>query len=104
VRAQLVIVGSHRRKGLTKKVLGSTSERVLELAHTSVTVASADPAADVAIEPPCPDCLAVRGASAGKEWWCDRHREHHVHGRSFSYRRQWPLDLHDSEVVPTGVD
>jgi nucleotide-binding universal stress UspA family protein len=64
VGAQLVIVGSHRRKGLTKKVLGSTSERVLELAHTSVTVASSDPAADVAIEPPCPQCRAVRARHA----------------------------------------
>jgi nucleotide-binding universal stress UspA family protein len=105
VGAQLIVVGSHGRKGLMKKILGSTSEKVLELAHCSVVIATGDPASEApAIEPPCPDCQRERVASAGKTWWCSRHAEHHVRGHALSYRREWPFALHDSEVIPTGVD
>jgi nucleotide-binding universal stress UspA family protein len=105
VGAQLIVVGSHGRKGLVKKILGSTSEKVLELAHTSVVIASGDPSAEApAIEPPCPACQSVRRASKGQEWWCARHAATHPPGHSYSYRSEWPSELHDSEVIPTGID
>jgi nucleotide-binding universal stress UspA family protein len=105
VGAQLIVVGSHGRKGLAKKLLGSTSEKVLELAHTSVVIASGDPSAEVpAIEPPCPECQSARRASRGRQWWCTRHAETHPPGHSYSYRSEWPSELHDSEVIPTGID
>ena len=105
VDAQLIVVGSHGRKGLTRKILGSTSERVLELSNIAVVIASGDPSREVpAIEPPCPACIMERRRSGGTSWWCARHREHHVHAHSYSFRQQWPSAVHDSNVVPTGVD
>jgi nucleotide-binding universal stress UspA family protein len=106
VAAQLIVVGSHGRGGLMKKLLGSTSEKILELAHSaSVVLATGDAGTEPpAIEPPCPDCQRARTASDGKNWWCARHAEHHVHGHALSYRREWPFALHDSEVIPTGID
>jgi nucleotide-binding universal stress UspA family protein len=105
VGAQLIVVGSHGRKGLAKKILGSTSEKILELAHTSVVIASGDPSAEApAIEPPCPDCQSARRASKGQQWWCARHAETHPLGHSYSYRSEWPTEFHDSEVIPTGID
>ena len=105
VGAQLVIVGSHGRRGVAKKLLGSTSERVLELSKAPVVVASGDPATEApAIEPPCTACKAARVLSKGRGWWCPRHAEHHARAHSYSYRGEWPSELHDSEVIPTGVD
>jgi nucleotide-binding universal stress UspA family protein len=104
-RAQLIVVGSHARTGMLKKILGSTSERVLELSGVSVLLATGNASTESpAIEPLCPECRRTRETSRGEQWWCSRHTEHHAHGHTVSYRRQWPFAVHDSEVVPTGVD
>jgi nucleotide-binding universal stress UspA family protein len=103
--AQLVVVGSHARQGVLKKLLGSTSEKVLEISPVSVLLATGDASTESpAIEPLCPECRRTRATSRGEQWWCSRHTEHHAHGHTVSYRRQWPFAVHDSEVVPTGVD
>jgi nucleotide-binding universal stress UspA family protein len=105
VGVQLVVVGSHGRSGVAKKLLGSTSERVLELSRAPVVVASGDPASEApAIQPPCAACKAARVLFNGRRWWCPRHSEHHARAHSYSYRCEWPSELHDSEVIPTGVD
>ena len=67
-------------------------------------VATEDPSAEPAVEPPCKDCQRVRPTSDGKKWWCSRHAEHHARAHSYSYRDEWPFELHDSDVIPTGVD
>jgi nucleotide-binding universal stress UspA family protein len=105
IGAQLLVVGSHGRKGLMKKLMGSVSEKVLELSHTSVVIATGEPSSESpTIEPPCKECQKARQASQGKQWWCTRHAEHHARAHSFSYRREFPFAQHDSEVIPTGVD
>ncbi|MFO0680161.1 MAG: universal stress protein [Polyangiaceae bacterium] len=82
VRADLLVVGTHSRKGLKRALLGSVASAVVERAPCPVYVARpADYAAAVPeIEPPCPDCIAVQFASAGEKLWCARHSEKHVHG------------------------
>ncbi|HBE68502.1 MAG TPA: hypothetical protein DDW52_10180, partial [Planctomycetaceae bacterium] len=41
--AELIVVGSHGRTGLSRLVLGSTAERVTRLAHCAVLVVKLEP-------------------------------------------------------------
>ena len=87
--ADLVVVGSHGRRGLSRVLLGSVAERVGHLARCPVWLIR--PKAHVGglkvpeIEPPCPECVKTRLASNGTKLWCDRHSEHHVHVHHFAY-------------------
>jgi len=88
--ADLVVVGSHGRRGAERFLLGSVAERVSRLARCPVWIVR--PKAHVGahrvpeIEPPCPDCIARRQETGGKELWCARHAEHHVWGHRVSYQ------------------
>ena len=77
IDADLLVVGSHRLRGIPKLVLGSVAERVLHAAHCPVLVAvpkdySAQ-ARSPEVEPPCPDCLRTRRETANARFWCERH-------------------------------
>jgi nucleotide-binding universal stress UspA family protein len=109
VGADLLVVGAHKSPHVKQLVLGSVAERLLRAAPCPVFVAGPmpanhDDAHDPAVEPPCPDCLEARGKSAGSEWWCARHAQHHAQAHYYSFHRQLPLRTHDSAVTPTGVD
>jgi nucleotide-binding universal stress UspA family protein len=109
VGADLLVVGARKGPHLKQLVLGSVAERLLIAAPCPVFVAGPMPAAgddahDPAIEPACPDCLTARRKSAGREWWCAHHAQHHAHAHSYSFARELPLRTHDSAVIPTGVD
>jgi nucleotide-binding universal stress UspA family protein len=89
VDADLVVVGSHGPHGVERLVLGSVAEHVSRLARCPVWIVR--PKAHVGgeavpeIEPPCPDCVARRDATQGKEFWCARHAEHHPHAHRYAY-------------------
>jgi nucleotide-binding universal stress UspA family protein len=109
VGADLLVVGALKGPHLKQLVLGSVAERLLLAAPCPVFVAGPmpadhDSAHEPAIEPACSDCLAARRKSAGREWWCVRHTQHHAHPHSYSFLRALPLRTHDSAVIPTGVD
>jgi nucleotide-binding universal stress UspA family protein len=109
VGADLLVVGAKKGPHLKQLMLGSVAERLLLAAPCPVFVAGPmpvdrDDAHEPAIEPACPDCMAARQNSAGREWWCVRHTQHHVHAHVYSYLRELPLRTHDSAVIPTGVD
>jgi nucleotide-binding universal stress UspA family protein len=77
VNADIVVVGTHRRAGLSKMMLGSVAQQVLDHAHCPVLIAlpkdySGKSASDT-IQPPCPDCLETRRSSNGEHYWCERH-------------------------------
>jgi nucleotide-binding universal stress UspA family protein len=78
VNAELVVVGTHRRSGVKKFMLGSVAEQVVRHAHCPVFIAmpkdysNSKPRAE-APEPVCPRCLEVRKQSQGQASWCDRH-------------------------------
>lgn len=84
--ADLIVLGTHGRTGVKRFVFGSVAEQVVRRAGCPVLVvrdkdyeshaAAGEPVP--AIEPPCPDCVATRRASDGKQQWCARHSEHHV--------------------------
>ena len=89
LEADLVVVGTHGRRGLSRLLLGSVAEAVVRLAPCPVFVVrpKALPAADgPKIAPPCPLCVETRVATAGKEYWCEQHRAHH--GQRHTYHQR----------------
>lgn len=83
VHADLVVVGTHDRKGLKRLVLGSVAEQVVRAAPCAVLVARAreEDARVPEIEPPCPQCLETQRATKGDKLWCAQHAVRHPHGR-----------------------
>ena len=77
VRADMILVGTHSKRGVARLFLGSVSERVVREAHCPVIVIREthyDPdAPGIGPEPPCRRCLEVRRESGGEIWWCDLH-------------------------------
>jgi nucleotide-binding universal stress UspA family protein len=87
--ADLVVVGTHGRRGFARLVMGSVAEGVVRLAPCAVLVVRPRGLApDVPkIEPPCPRCLETRAATDGKEFWCVQHREHHDRRHTYHFDR-----------------
>jgi hypothetical protein len=87
VNADLVVLGTHDRRGLQHLVFGSVAENVARLAPCSVLVVRPKtiPHPMPAIEPPCPRCLAARAESNGTQFWCEQHRERH--GQRHTYHQ-----------------
>lgn len=108
VRADLIVVGSHRGPHLKHWIVGSTAERLIVGAPCPVLVASPRPIEpekhEPSIEPPCPQCVEARAASKGAQWWCERHAHRGNGAHSYSYQREIPFASHDSEAIPTGID
>lgn len=88
--ADLVVVGTHGRRGISRLLLGSVAEAVVRLAPCPVFVvrekALHDANAVPQIEPPCPRCVDIRRETAGKEMWCAAHRQHH--GQRHTYHQR----------------
>ena len=99
IRADLVVVGTHGRRGVQRFLLGSVAEKTVRLAPCPVLVvrpknfAAMDSVPE--IEPTCPGCLKVREETAGAKWWCDGHittpASPNVY--SHSYRLDQPPDV-----------
>lgn len=87
LEADLVVVGTHGRRGLSRMLLGSSAEATVRLAPCPVLVVrpKAVPEAPPRIEPPCPRCVEARRASNGSEMWCEQHRERH--GQRHTYHQ-----------------
>jgi len=101
VEADLVVVGTHGRRGLARFLLGSVAEGVVRLAPCPVLVmrpvgAAAESDAPK-IEPPCQQCLEVRQASNGAQFWCERHSERH--SRAHTYHFTPFRDAHQSGLL-----
>lgn len=102
LEADLVVVGTHGRRGIARLLLGSVAEAVVRLAPCPVLVVrpKALPEQPPRIEPPCPQCLAARQASAGAEFWCEQHRERHGQRHTYNQRdrvgaeTEMPLTFH----------
>ena len=104
LEADLVIVGTHGRRGLSRLLLGSVAEAVVRLAPCPVFVvrSKALPAeAAPQIEPPCPRCVETRRATGGKAYWCEQHRERHGQRHTYHQRdrvgadTEMPLVFHN---------
>ena len=87
LEADLVIVGTHGRRGVPRLILGSVAEGIVRLSPCPVLVVrpKAMPTVVPVIEPPCPRCVEARKASGGQEQWCEQHRERH--GQRHTYHQ-----------------
>jgi nucleotide-binding universal stress UspA family protein len=94
LEADLVVVGTHGRRGIRRLLVGSVAEGVVRLARCPVYVVRPKDhqgALEVpVIEPPCPQCVEARRRSGGQELWCEQHSEHH--GRGLLYTNPSPRD------------
>ena len=97
VEADLVVVGTHGRRGARRFFLGSVAESTVRLAPCAVLVVRPPDATVPKIEPPCPRCLEIRRATNGKEFWCDQHRQHHE--LSHTYHLGAAADDHQSSFL-----
>ncbi|MEY4582418.1 MAG: hypothetical protein RL701_7121 [Pseudomonadota bacterium] len=75
--ADMIVIGTRLGKRIEKLLLGSTANRVLRRAERPVLLAMpkgpSAAASTSTIEPACPDCVAAREDSAGRDTWCARH-------------------------------
>jgi nucleotide-binding universal stress UspA family protein len=75
--ADLIVVGTRKRRGVGKLMFGSVAERVLHSACCPVLVAVAKDhrhaSESLGLEPACADCLALRERSTHQGYWCERH-------------------------------
>jgi nucleotide-binding universal stress UspA family protein len=88
LEADLVIVGTHGRRGVSRLLMGSVAEGVMRWAPCPVLVMRPKATAETlpAIEPPCPRCVEERTRTSGAELWCEQHRERH--GRRHTYHQR----------------
>lgn len=101
IGADIVVVGTHRRAGLKKLMLGSVAQEVLEHAHCPVLIALAKDYAGKShsdiIEPACQDCLNIRRSSNGEHYWCERHSRSYLKPHVYE-----PTELRrTASVMPT---
>jgi nucleotide-binding universal stress UspA family protein len=101
--ADLIVVGTHGRRGVSRLVLGSVAERVVRHARLPVLVSrpgimreeEEERASRWDPEPPCIHCVDTRRDTNGEIWWCQLHSKPHPlphryqYRHSFSQQRAW---------------
>lgn len=102
--ADLVIVGTHGRRGVRRLLVGSVAEGVVRVAHCPVLVVrpKGHPDHVPAIEPPCPRCVATREESGGSELWCAQHREKHGRRHTYHFGDRGTAETNPPLVTPQG--
>jgi nucleotide-binding universal stress UspA family protein len=89
VEADLIIVGTHGRRGLKRLLVGSVAEHVMRRARCPVLVMRPrhyDEQPELVPEPPCPDCVEVRERTNGATWWCEVHAQPREPAHRYSYQ------------------
>lgn len=81
--ADLIVVGSHQRKGVERFLLGSVSEQVVRKAPCQVLVSRPKSCEAIPeIEPPCAECTATQARTSGTKLWCAQHEHREQHARA----------------------
>src|SRR4051794_16237703 len=78
LRAGLIVVATHGKKGIVRLLLGSVAESLVR--NAPCPVLAYRPRTEAAWEkivPPCPDCLATQQETKRARLWCERHAQHH---------------------------
>jgi nucleotide-binding universal stress UspA family protein len=96
IGADLVVVGTHGRRGMQRFMMGSVAEKTVRLAPCPVLVVRPKDTRGMQglpeILPPCPACVAARDRSEGATWWCETHvsTPEEPHTYSHSHRLEDP--------------
>lgn len=95
IDADLIVVGTHGRRGIRRALLGSVAEEVVRTAGCPVfAVRPKDHPAEARIpvvEPLCEDCAKVRFDTNNETLWCDQHASHHPRAHVYHYEER-PTD------------
>jgi len=77
--SDVVLVGTHGRKGMQRILLGSVSEFVVRYCGCPVVVVrpKMHEQSVPQIAPPCPLCVETRVNSHGETLWCEQHSKKH---------------------------
>lgn len=90
--ADLIVVGTHGRRGFRRALLGSVAEEVVRMAHCPVyCVRPKDHPVEArvpAIEPMCDDCKQMRFDTKNAQLWCARHSDHHPRAHVYHYEER----------------
>ena len=80
--ADLLVVGTHGRRGLEKLALGSVAQALLDARRVPIVIAApynyTDMTKTVLPTPECADCVATRRSSGGRDLWCAQHQGLHI--------------------------
>lgn len=96
IGADVVVVGTHGRRGIQRFMMGSVAEKTVRLAPCPVLVVRPKDTRGMQglpeILPPCPACVAARVRSEGATWWCEVHvsTPEDPHTYSHSHRLEDP--------------
>jgi nucleotide-binding universal stress UspA family protein len=95
--ADLVVLGTHNRKGLERLMMGSVAEAVSRHCGCSVLVVrrKSHDRPVLELEAPCGVCAEVRVQSQGGQLWCHDHVERHERRFAF-YDRGFSRWVRDS--------
>jgi len=86
LNANLIVVGTHGRRGLARMLMGSVAETTMRYARCPVLVIPHhEKPPEIEIEPACPECLRARVETGNAQLWCAQHRERH--GRRHTYHQ-----------------
>ena len=94
LEADLVVVGTHGRRGVARLLLGSVAEATVRLAPCPVLVVR--PRGSTAgtvipkIEPACQHCLETRRITDGKDFWCEQHDTQHERRHTYHFDSDRP--------------
>lgn len=103
--AELIVVGTHDRRGLSRFLHGSVTRKLVRRAPCPVIVVrEREPLPELA--PACPACVVVRRQTAGRELWCEQHQHnlgrrhtYHYTSRNVSAHENMPLVLEPSDAA-----
>jgi nucleotide-binding universal stress UspA family protein len=85
LRADLIVVGTHGKRGLDRLLLGSVAESLVR--HAPCPVLTYRPKVTPIweqIAPPCPDCVKTQEETHRAKLWCERHSERHPKAHTYS--------------------
>lgn len=107
VAADMIVVGTHNRRGLARLLLGNTAQDLLAKAHCPVMVVrpkdfSSDERSEQP-EPPCPECVAARASSNGETLWCEFHSRPRVRARGISTTEVFSFGAHGAGIQTGGL-
>lgn len=90
LEADLLLLGTHGRKGVERLVLGSVAGQVFRMAPCSVLVARPKDYGGLEKSP------VIAPPKPGQQ-------HHHVHGHTYHYHRAIPFSSYNSSIYPTGI-
>jgi nucleotide-binding universal stress UspA family protein len=98
LEADLLVVGTHGRRGVNRVLMGSVAELAVRLAPCPVLVVRPLQTPSVLqIEPPCPLCVNTRLESRGAKFWCPQHSERHARRHTYHFADR---TNHQREALP----